>query len=175
MAGTCYSFEVIPNIPERLNRLVELSEDLYYSWSSQTRALFYFLHPELWDMCGHNPKLFLRRVSQRRLENAVNDRAFMEAFNRVLADYDTYMKESPNVDIQKCLTNSEDLVAYFSLEFGLHESLPTYSGGLGILAGDHCKAASDLRVPLVAIGLLYRHGYFTQSIDAYGNQEVHYT
>ncbi|KPJ89498.1 MAG: alpha-glucan phosphorylase [Gammaproteobacteria bacterium SG8_11] len=174
MAGTFYSFEVVPNIPDRLHRLVELSEDLYYSWSSQTRSLFYFLHPELWEMCGHNPKLFLRRVSQRRLENAVKDRAFMEAFNRVLADYDTYLNEPPNIDIQKCLTNDEDLVAYFSLEFGLHESLPTYSGGLGILAGDHCKAASDLRVPLVAIGLLYRHGYFTQSIDAYGNQEVHY-
>ncbi|MGD8591524.1 MAG: alpha-glucan family phosphorylase, partial [Gammaproteobacteria bacterium] len=175
MTGTFYSFEVVPKIPERLRRLVELSEDLYYSWSSQTRALFYFLHPELWDMCGHNPKLFLRRVAQHRLENAVKDRAFMEAFNRVLADYDTYIKEPPNVDIQKCLTSDQDLVAYFSLEFGLHESLPTYSGGLGILAGDHCKAASDLHVPLVAIGLLYRHGYFTQSIDGYGNQEVHYT
>ncbi|MCG6968313.1 MAG: alpha-glucan family phosphorylase [Gammaproteobacteria bacterium] len=175
MTGTFYSFEVVPNIPERLQRLVELSEDLYYSWSSQTRALFYFLHPELWEMCGHNPKLFLRRVSQHRLEEAVKDRAFMEAFNRVLADYDTYINEPPNIDLQKCLNTEQDLVAYFSLEFGLHESLPTYSGGLGILAGDHCKAASDLRVPLVAIGLLYRHGYFTQSIDAYGNQEVHYT
>jgi starch phosphorylase len=175
MTGTFYSFEVVPKIPERLRRLVELSDDLYYSWSSQTRALFYFLHPELWDMCGHNPKLFLRRVAQHRLENAVKDRAFMEAFNRVLSDYDTYIKEPPNIDIQKCLTSDQDLVAYFSLEFGLHESLPTYSGGLGILAGDHCKAASDLHVPLVAIGLLYRHGYFTQSIDGYGNQEVHYT
>jgi starch phosphorylase len=125
-------------------------------------------------MCGHNPKLFLHRVSQHRLEEAVKDRTFMEAFNRVLSDYDTYIKESPNIDFQKYLNTEQDLVGYFSLEFGLHESLPTYSGGLGILAGDHCKAASDLHVPLVAIGLLYRHGYFTQSIDGYGNQEVHY-
>lgn len=175
MNGTFYRFEVFPNIPERLNRLVELSENLYYSWSSQSRALFYFLHPVLWEVCGHNPKLFLRRVSQHRLETAVKDRVFMEAFNRVLADYDTYIKEPPNVDIEKWLTRDKDLVAYFSLEFGLHESLPTYSGGLGILAGDHCKAASDLRIPLVAVGLLYRHGYFMQYIDAYGNQEVHYT
>ena len=175
MAATYFSLEVYPSIPPRLNRLVELSEDLYYSWSSPTRALFYFLHPELWRMCGHNPKLFLRRVSQRRLEDAVKDRAFMEAFNRVLSDYDTYRRETPNVDIQKCLNSDQDLIAYFSLEFGLHESLPTYSGGLGILAGDHCKAASDLGLPLVAIGLLYRHGYFTQTIDAYGNQEAHFT
>jgi starch phosphorylase len=174
MSGTFYCFEVVPKIPPRLQRLADLSQDLYYSWSSQTRALFYFLHPELWEMCGHNPKLFLHRVSQHRLEEAVKDRTFMEAFNRVLSDYDTYIKESPNIDFQKYLNTEQDLVGYFSLEFGLHESLPTYSGGLGILAGDHCKAASDLHVPLVAIGLLYRHGYFTQSIDGYGNQEVHY-
>ena len=174
MSGTLYSFEVFPIIPDRLHRLVELSENLYYSWSSQTRSLFYSLHPELWEACGHNPKLFLRRVSQHRLDKAVKDRTFMEAFNRVLADYDTYINEPPTTDLEKYFTGSKDLIAYFSLEFGFHESLPTYSGGLGILAGDHCKAASDLRLPLVAVGLLYRHGYFTQSIDAYGNQEVHY-
>ena len=126
MATTYYSFEVIPNIPERLQRLVELSENLYYSWSSRTRSLFYFLHPELWDVCVHNPKLFLWRVSQRRLEKAVKKRASMEAYNQVLADYDTYINEPPNVNNQKCLTRENDLVAYFSLEFGLHENLPNY-------------------------------------------------
>jgi starch phosphorylase len=173
--STCFSLEVKPKIPERLQRLEELANDLYYSWSPPVRSLFYNLHPKLWDLCGHNPKLFLRRVSQNRLEEALQDRSFMESYNLALTDYDTYLKEADNSAVAQWLDPSRDQIAYFSLEFGLHESLPTYSGGLGILAGDHCKAASDLSAPLVAVGLLYRHGYFTQRIDAYGNQKVHYT
>lgn len=175
MNGTCYSFEVRPKIPERLSRLNDLADDLFYSWSTKVRALFYYLHPELWVECGHSPKLFLRRVSQARLEKASRDRTYMESYHLALADYDNYLNEPPHSGFEQYLDPQSDMIAYFSMEFGFHESVPIYSGGLGILAGDHCKAASDLALPLVAVGLLYRQGYFTQTIEQYGNQEAHYS
>jgi len=170
MTGTCFSLEVRPRIPPRLARLEELANDLYYSWSSYTRRLFVYLDAELWESCSHNPKLFLRRVSQQRLERAEQDRTFLEAYHQALSEYDTYMEEAPLCEAAECLSREHDVVAYFCLEFGFHESIPVYSGGLGILAGDLCKAASDLAVPLVAVGLLYRQGYFTQEIDRHGTQ-----
>jgi starch phosphorylase len=169
---TCYQFEVRPQIPLRLARLEELAGDLYYSWSSQVRGLFLYLDSDLWHACGHNPKLFLRRVAYQKLDAAENDHVFMESYNRALLEYDTYMSEAPPCLDGPCLRAGEDLVAYFCFEFGLHESVPIYSGGLGILAGDHCKAASDLGIPLVGVGLLYRHGYFNQRIDRHGRQIV---
>ncbi len=174
MSTNTHLLEIRPRIPERIGRLPELAEDLYYSWSSQVRSLFLYLDAELWARCGHNPKVFLRRVAQSRLDEVVHDLTFLETYSRALAEYDTYMNESQLCHMGRCLDLKEDLVAYFCLEFGLHESVPIYSGGLGILAGDHCKAASDLELPLVAVGLLYRHGYFTQEIDRYGNQVVRY-
>jgi glycogen phosphorylase len=174
MSGTRYSLEVQPVIPVRLNRLTELANDLLYSWDRQVRGLFYRLDSELWETCRHNPKVFLRRVSQKRLEDASEDRIFMEDYNRVLSVYDTYHQESVRSDIVELLDPDEDLVAYFCAEFGFHESFQIYSGGLGILAGDHCKAASDLGVPFVGVGMLYRQGYFTQTIDGQGNQVAHY-
>ena len=175
MAGTRFSLEVRPKLPERLNRLQELAEDLFYSWDRQVRGLFYRLDRDLWERCGHNPKLFLRRVSQQRLEEAAEDRVFVEDYNRTLSAYDTYHEETLRKGIEEFLDPEEDLIAYFCAEFGLHESLPIYSGGLGILAGDHCKAASDLGIPFVGVGMMYRQGYFTQTIDAHGNQIAHYT
>lgn len=175
MTGTCYSLEVQPNIPERLARLQELANDLLYSWDRQVRGLFFRLDAELWEACGHNPKVFLRRVSQQRLDEAAQDRIFLEDYHRALSVYDTYHQDHMPAAVQEFLNPETDLVAYFCAEFGFHESLPIYSGGLGILAGDHCKAASDLYLPFVAVGLLYRQGYFTQTIDNYGNQVAHYT
>jgi starch phosphorylase len=175
MSGTRYTLEVQPAIPARLHRLNELANDLLYSWDRQVRGLFYRLDPHLWETCGHNPKVFLRRISQKRLEEAADDRIFMEDYNRVLSVYDTYNQETVRSDIAELLDPKEDLVAYFCAEFGFHESFQIYSGGLGILAGDHCKAASDLGVPFVAVGMLYRQGYFTQTIDGQGNQVAHYT
>jgi len=175
MPGTRYKLEVQPVIPERLKRLQELANDLLYSWDREVRALFFRLDRELWESCGHNPKVFLRRVAQQRLLDAAEDRVFMEDYNRVLSVYDTYHQERAQSDITRLLDPREDLVAYFCAEFGLHESFQIYSGGLGILAGDHCKAASDLNIPFVAVGMLYRQGYFTQTIDAHGNQIAHYT
>lgn len=173
MAGTRFTLEVRPNIPQRIGRLTELANDLLYSWDRQVRRLFYLLDHELWEACRHNPKVFLRRVAQQRLDAATRDRGFMEDYNRVISTYDTYHKEGMRTGIEDMLDPEQDLVAYFCAEFGFHESFPIYSGGLGILAGDHCKAASDLGIPFVAVGLLYRKGYFTQTIDGHGNQLAH--
>ncbi len=170
MNGTSYTLEVQPKIPHQLNRLEELANDLYYSWSTQVRALFYYMHPDLWLDCTHSPKLFLRRISQHRLNKAANDQTFLKSYRLALADYDNYLNEPGYLQQKGLIENDSDLIAYFSMEFGFHESVPIYSGGLGILASDHCKAASDLSLPLVAIGLLYRQGYFNQTIDGYGNQ-----
>lgn len=172
MTGTRFTIEVRPRIPPELARLQELAGDLYFSWDRYTRGLFYYLDSNLWEECRHNPKVFLRRVSQRRLEEAMRDRAFLEEYQRTLAYYDIYLKETRQLGVKHALT--DQLVAYFCAEFGLHESLPVYSGGLGILAGDFCKAASDITLPFVAVGLFYRAGNLSQIIDEHGNQQTHY-
>jgi starch phosphorylase len=174
MPGTEYRLEVQPHIPEALSRLQELANDLKYTWDRRIRGLFYQLDHELWENCGHNPKVFLRRVSQTALEQAARDRVFLEEYHRILSSIDSYYKEPIRPEIQEHLSPERDLVAYFCAEFGFHESLPIYSGGLGILAGDLVKAASDMHLPLVAVGILYRQGYFNQTIDAQGQQVAHY-
>lgn len=174
MTGTYYTLELQPQLPKRLQRLEELANDLYYSWDRHSRGLFYSLDKELWTECRHNPKVFLRRVSQERLKEAAADRTFLEEYQRTLANYDTYHEDLDTYQSVHSLNRETDLVAYFCAEFGLHESLPVYSGGLGILAGDYCKASSDLGVPFVAVGLLYRQGNLTQTIDDAGGQVSHY-
>lgn len=173
MPGTPFLLEVNPQLPLRLKRLHELANNLWYSWDRPTRTLFARLHPTLWRRCGHSPKAFLKRVSQWRLNEAAEDRVFLNAYNRVLSAYDTYHAQPSRVR-ETSDFGEGDLVAYFCAEFGFHESLPIYSGGLGILAGDHCKTASDLGLPFVGIGLLYRQGYFFQTIDNEGNQHAQY-
>ncbi len=175
MNGTRYTLEVQPVLPEPLKRLAELANDLFYSWDRSVRNLFYRLDPQLWERTHHSPKVFLRRVAQERLEQAVEDRIYMEEYDRVLSAYDHYLQNSGKRAYRDLLDPQEDLVAYFCAEFGFHESVQIYSGGLGILAGDYCKAASDLAIPFVAVGMLYRQGYFTQTIDGQGNQVAHYT
>ncbi|MFA6063782.1 MAG: alpha-glucan family phosphorylase [Gallionella sp.] len=167
--STAYFLQVRPKVPERLARLEELANNLWYSWDRPTRRLFARLHPGLWKATGHNPKAFLKRVDEQLLLDAAEDQVFLGNFNRVLADYDTYHDyRQPAAGFD--WLGEDDLIAYFCAEFGFHESFPIYSGGLGILAGDHCKAASDLRLPFVGVGLLYRQGYFHQTIDGEGNQ-----
>lgn len=170
MTRTTYTLEVQPRIPEALTRLSDLANDLLYSWDRHVRNLFYWLDPALWERCGHNPRVFLRRVDQRRLEKAAEDPLYLKKYNSCLSAYDTYLSQAPIPELAEHLDPERDLVAYFCAEFGLHESLPIYSGGLGILAGDHCKAASDMGLPFVAVGLLYSRGYFHQFIDGHGNQ-----
>ena len=165
-----FEIEFQPAIPPALKGLEELANDLYYSWNVETRMLFRRLDKALWEKCNHNPKLFLRHVCQDKLDDAVSDSSYMEEYARILSGYSTYRNSEIYAGFQSCLDVNKDLVAYFCLEFGFHESIPIYSGGLGILAGDVCKAASDMAVPFVGVGLLYRQGYFSQQIDNYGNQ-----
>lgn len=172
--GTSYILEVRPRVPERLARLEELANNLWYSWDLPTRDLFSHIHRGLWEKIGHNPKAFLRNVSEQRLLDAAADPIFSVSYNGVLAAYDSYhAKPMRNAHTEGFAEN--DLVAYFCAEFGFHESFPIYSGGLGILAGDHCKSASDMHLPFVGVGLLYRQGYFHQTIDGDGNQNAIYT
>ncbi len=173
--GTTYNLEVNAKIPQRLIRLEELANNLWYSWDIMpTRALFSRLDPALWNMVGHSPKALLKRIDERRLTDAAEDKVFLNSYNRVLSAYDSYHEAPTPRDAAELPLAQSDLVAYFCFEFGFHESLPIYSGGLGILAGDHCKAASDLRLPFVGVGLLYRQGYFFQTIDSHGNQRAEY-
>lgn len=173
-SGTVFNLAVNPKIPRRLVRLEELANNLWYSWDRSTRSLFSRLHPGLWGAVGHNPKAFLKRVDESLLLEAAEDQVFLANYNSILSSYDSYHSEPLRHNGTEGL-RSHDQVAYFCFEFGFHESFPIYSGGLGILAGDHCKAASDLRLPFVGVGLLYRQGYFFQTIDNQGNQQVTYT
>lgn len=175
MSGTFFKLEVQPRLPEPLIRLNDLANDLLYSWDRNVRRIFARLDQQLWEDCGHNPKVFLRRIRQRALDEALHDRAFMEDYRRVILGYDTYCETHIKPECAELLDPTHDLVAYFCAEFGFHESFPIYSGGLGILAGDHCKAASDLGIPFIGVGLLYKQGYFTQTIDLHGHQIAQYT
>src|SRR5258705_9207808 len=171
--GTRYFLEVNPCVPKRLARLEERAANLWYSWDRDTRALFARLNPALWAAVGHSPKAMLKRIDEQKLLDAAADPAFLDSLSRVLAAFDAYLAEPPFSQNGGGFRPG-DLVAYFCAEFGVHESLPTYSGGLGILAGDHCKAASDFQLPFVAVGLMYRQGYFTQTIDGDGRQRAEY-
>ncbi len=174
MPGTLFGVEVQPTIPAKISRLKELANDLYFSWDRSVRRLFSHLDLQTWLSCNSNPKVFLRRVSQQTLDNAANDPIFLAEYSRVLSVYDTYMVEQPLTRIEYGRDAGEGLIAYFSFEFGLHQSVPIYAGGLGILAGDYCKAMSNLWMPFVGIGLLYREGYFTQRILCSGEQQEDY-
>jgi starch phosphorylase len=171
--GSAFTLEVTPRIPPPLSRLEELANDLWYSWDLSTRSLFARLNSALWEACGHSPKAFLAQVDERKLLEAAEDAIYIADYHRVLSGYDAYLKRAMRRNNGDCL-KSDSLVAYFCAEFGFHESLPIYSGGLGILAGDHCKVASDSCLPFVGVGLLYRQGYFTQTIDNEGNQQAAY-
>jgi len=166
---------VFPIMPSRISRLYELAYNLWWSWHPEALALYRELDPDLWEETGHNPVRFLCSVEPRRLEQAANDTAYLEQYESVLNDFDHYMHPRTETWFSKTYPELTDqTIAYFSAEFGLHESLPIYSGGLGILSGDHCKEASDLGLPLVGVGFLYPQGYFRQSITREGVQEAFY-
>jgi starch phosphorylase len=175
MSGTRFSLEVRPQIPLELRRLPEFANNLIYTWDRDLRGLFRQLDDALYDACGGNLNVFLRRLAQSDLERAAKDSTFIAAYQRVATSYDAYHAHRMPADLCRHLDPTQDLIAYFCFEFGFHESLPLYSGGLGILAADHCKASSDLALPLVAVGLLYHQGFFEQHIDARGRQIEQYT
>ncbi len=160
-------------LPVNLHRLGELAYNMWWSWNPEAQELFRRIDPELWEKVYHNPVRLLQEVPQERLEGLA-DSDYLVAYHRVMADFDAYMHPGESWFAESFPAESDHLVAYFSAEFGLHESLPIYSGGLGILSGDHCKEASDMGVPLVGIGFLYPQGYFTQRLTADGVQEAVY-
>jgi starch phosphorylase len=158
--------EVTSAIPETLQRLPELAANLFFSWHRPARSLFQDLDPELWEQVERNPRLMLRCLDQSRLDRAAADPIYIERYRQVVEYLDSYVHTPPRAD--------QPLVAYFCAEYGFHESFPIYSGGLGILAGDYCKAASDERMNFIAVGLMYRQGYFTQHVDGDGAQHAEY-
>lgn len=164
---------VYPAPHPQIARLTELAYNLWWSWNPAAQALYADIDPALWRQVNHNPVKFLRRVSQRMLDQAAADPAYVARYRAVLARFDAYMRP-PAGSTWYPSAGRPELIAYFSAEFGLHESLPIYSGGLGILSGDHCKTASDLNLPFVGIGFLYPQGYFQQRIDADGRQGAIY-
>ena len=172
MAGSSFFLEVNANVPKAIGRLEELAANLRFSWHRPTRALFFRLDTELWKRVGGNPKLFLRCVDQATLDRAAADPDYRARYEGVLAGFDSYRMDTQHGGNVRL--DAGDLVAYFCAEYGFHESFPMYSGGLGILAGDHCKTASDIGLNFVAVGLLYRQGYFSQSLDADGYQVATY-
>jgi starch phosphorylase len=169
-AGTYFSIEIQPVLPAQFERLPELANDLYYSWNNTVRGLFRHLDEDCWNACSHNPRVFLRRLRQHKIDAAARDPILLAEYRQVLSTYDTYLEQKPTISIDEHLDRDTDLVAYFSAEYGFHESMPIYAGGLGILAGDYCKAMSNLWVPFVGIGILYHEGYFRQRIDCDGIQ-----
>ena len=173
MTGQKFTLEVNPTIPPTLKRLAELATNLRFSWHRPTRKLFETLDANLWIAVGGNPRLFLRCIDQSALDRAASSETFLDEYHRVLRGFDSYLREPRTASATESL-ESGDLVAYFCAEYGFHESFPNYSGGLGILAGDHCKTASDMGLAFVAVGLLYRQGYFTQTLDVDGNQVPQY-
>ncbi|HWL93141.1 MAG TPA: alpha-glucan family phosphorylase [Phycisphaerae bacterium] len=167
------TYTVVPALPKSLYRLRDLAYNLWWSWNGDARELFRRLDSTLWDEVSGNPVQFLSHVSQKRLDQAASDSAYLSELNRILANFDSYMTRRGWFS-DKHSDLSATQIAYFSMEFGLHECLPIYSGGLGVLAGDHLKSASDLGVPLIGVGLLYRQGYFQQRLASDGWQLEEY-
>ncbi|WP_133790754.1 alpha-glucan family phosphorylase [Kribbella sp. VKM Ac-2571] len=165
-------FSVRPVLPEPLTGLGTLVNNLRWAWHPETQDVFEAVDPQLWRSTGGDPVKLLGEVPAARLDELANDHAFLRRLELAVADLDSYVTEDRW--FQTAGGSPLDAVAYFSPEFGITHVLPQYSGGLGILAGDHLKAASDLGVPLIGVGLLYRHGYFAQSLNREGWQQERY-
>ena len=157
-------------MPPRIRPLGDLVYNLWWSWNDDALALLERLDPRLWDATGQNPIKLLLEMDRERLHKFADDEEFLKHLDRVMASFDKYMRDEGTWFEATHPYAEDESVAYFSAEFGIHESLPIYSGGLGVLSGDHVKEASDLGVPLVGIGFLYPQGYFRQELDENGNQ-----
>ena len=161
-------------MPEKLSRLPELASNLWWSWNPDGRNLFKQLDLTLWRRSNHNPVLMLKEISAESLEKAAKDSVFYSHYKKALMIFDREMENGHSWFHQTYPDLTNMVIAYFSAEFGLHNSLPIYSGGLGILSGDHAKEASDLGIPLVGVGYMYPQGYFRQRIPNHGWQEAVY-
>ncbi len=165
---------VNPQLPKSINKLDEIANNLWWSWNTEYLRLLKKMDKDLWETVNKNPVKFLKRVSQEMLEKAAADPSFVKEYEKVLRNYEDYIYSKETWFSKKYPENKNDLIAYFSAEYGLDETIPIYSGGLGILSGDHLKSASDLGIPLIGIGLLYKNGYFSQKIESYGVQKSVY-
>ena len=165
---------VNPQLPKRIGKLSEIANNLWWSWNTEFLRLFKMIDRDLWEICEKNPVKFLKQVSQDRLEAVATNQEFLKEYDRLAKEFDDYVTSKNTWFSNKYPENKKDLIAYFSAEYGLDQTIPIYSGGLGILSGDHLKSASDLGIPLVAVGLLYKNGYFHQKINGYGDQETEY-
>ncbi|MFC1627669.1 alpha-glucan family phosphorylase [Gemmatimonadota bacterium] len=160
------------HIPERLHPLWDLANNLWWSWHPKARKLFRDLDIPLWRATQFNPVAILRQIDAPRLEEVAADASYLRHLDDVIMRFEDDLNGSRNEWTEKFGITSDCPVAYFCAEFGLHSSVPIYSGGLGVLAGDHCKEASDLRLPVIGVGLLYQKGYFHQRLRANGTQEA---
>src|SRR5436309_394930 len=174
MAGrSVRTFTVLPHLPERLQALQKLAYNMWWCWNHEAVALFRRVHSERIEAVANSPVKLLGAIDQSRLEELLRDDGFLAHLDRVEEALDHYMTSS--TWFQETYGDDNPCrVAYFSMEFGIHESIPIYSGGLGVLAGDHLKSASDLGVPLVGVGLMYREGYFRQYLNVDGWQQERY-
>ena len=166
-----HTYNVVPKLPAQLEPLRRLALNLWWTWEPSARALFRKLDPDIWHRTNHNPVRLLQLCRQARLEEVSANDDFLREMKGVLAKFDAYIGRKDTWGKTREGAAMAGPVAYFSAEFGFHESFPNYSGGLGILSGDHCKSASDLDLPFVVVSLLYRHGYFKQQINKEGWQE----
>ena len=173
-----YNFRtVIPShftLPRRINRLGQLAYNLWWTWGPEASRLFLRIDPILWEKTNHNPIRFLPQVDPARLKILTQDRYFLDHYDRVMRIFDEYMRPTETWFSRAHSDRRSKVVAYFSSEFGLHETMPIYAGGLGVLSGDHVKGASDIGLPMVSVGFLYTQGYFTQHISEDGWQEARY-
>jgi starch phosphorylase len=169
------TFSVIPALPPTIEALRPIAYNLRWSWSHDSIELFRRLDGDLWETTGHNPVLMLGTIEQERLESASRDDAFLAHLRRVSERFESYLRgESSWFQRLYHGIGDKPLIAYFSAEFGLTECLSIFAGGLGILAGDHLKSASDLGIPLIGVGLLYQQGYFRQYLNQAGWQQEQY-
>ncbi len=167
------SFTVLPDTPEKLKHLNDLAFNLYFSWNTEVQELFRKLDPESWEASHQNPARMLCLVPQEKLNRAANNKRFLTELEVIYSEFRKYL-EAPTWYDETFGKPAAPEICYFCAEFGLHECLPVYSGGLGVLAGDHIKSASDLGLPLIGVGLLYRQGYFRQYLNAEGMQQERY-
>lgn len=164
------TFQVFPHVPKPLKFLEVLARNMWWCWNMDAIDLFRRIDPKSWDASGRNPITFSSMIDQKRMEELATDDSFLAHLERVKGQFDSQV----TAPMDTSEVSEKDVIAYFSMEFGIHESLPQFAGGLGILAGDHLKAASDLKIPIVGVGLFYRSGYFHQYLNHEGWQQESY-
>ena len=163
------------NLPRRLRRLADLAYNLWWTWGRDADQVFELIDRGAWEVAYHNPVGFLRLVEHDRLIAATQDNNYLDLYDRVIQGFDDYLTGGDHTwYAQRHPEWLNQPIAYFCAEFGLHEALPIYAGGMGVLSGDYLKEASDLGLPLIAVGILYKQGYFIQAISKDGGQEAHY-